>query len=478
MVFASPIFLWAFLPAVLLVLWSAPKRARNLIVSAASLVFYAWGAHEFVLLLLACMAVNFAAGQAIDSDALRARPGRRKAVLAATIAFDLSILVVWKYGTFALEQIADVRRALGDDVGDVIQIALPIGISFFTFHHISYIVDVYRGVRGAQKKPLEFITYISMFPQLVAGPIVRYNEIADQLPNDAPRDRWDDFTAGVPRFMLGLFKKVVIADALAPIADASFALDGGEMTTGAAWVGAIAYTLQIYFDFSGYSDMAIGLGRMLGFRLPENFRRPYSAVSITDFWRRWHISLSNWFRDYLYVPLGGNRKGPSRTYVNLSIVFLLTGLWHGANWTFIVWGVYHGAWMLIERATGLRTLPDATWHWPRRILTFLIVVVGWVFFRAPDLGTAFDVLGAMFWPTGGVLPPEVGVALGNQATVTLVVGLLVLLLPGSFVTGRWIEFGRGRLADAGRAVTTAVAGPYAALMVAAGTFSPFLYFQF
>lgn len=478
MVFASPVFLWAFLPGILIVLWTAPKKARNLLVSLASLVFYAWGAHEFVLLLLACMAVNFAAGQAIDSEAMHANPRRRKAILVATIAFDLGILAVWKYGTFALEQVADVREAFGGNAGDVLQIALPIGISFFTFHHISYIVDVYRGVRGAQKKPLEFVTYIAMFPQLVAGPIVRYNEIADQLPNDAPRNRWDDFTAGLPRFMLGLFKKVVIADALAPIADASFSLNPNDMTTGAAWVGAIAYTLQIYFDFSGYSDMAIGLGRMIGFRLPENFARPYSAHSVTDFWRRWHISLSNWFRDYLYVPLGGNRKGGGRTYVNLAIVFLLTGLWHGANWTFIVWGAYHGAWLLIERATGLRTLPRERWMWVRRAVTFLIVVVGWVFFRASDLGNAFDMLGAMFWPTGGALPPEVGVALGHQATFVLVASSLVVLLPGGFVLGRYLEFGEGRLPSAARALTTAVAGPYAALIVAAGTFSPFLYFQF
>jgi alginate O-acetyltransferase complex protein AlgI len=312
----------------------------------------------------------------------------------------------------------------------------------------------------------------------VAGPIGRYNTIADQLPNDAPRNRWEDFTAGLPRFMLGLYKKVVIADAIAPVADAGFALNPSDMTTTAAGLAAIAYTLQIYFDFSGYSDMAIGLGRMIGFRLPENFDRPYSAISITDFWRRWHISLSNWFRDYLYVPLGGNRKGNRRTYINLSIVFLLTGLWHGANWTFIVWGAYHGAWLLIDRATGLRTLPREVWTWPRRILTFLIVVVGWVFFRAPDLATAFDVLGAMFWPTGGALPPEVGVALGNQTTLIMALACFVVLLPGGFVLGRYLEFSEGRIPSAARGLTTAILGPYAALLVAAGTFSPFLYFQF
>jgi alginate O-acetyltransferase complex protein AlgI len=478
MVFSSPIFLWAFLPVLLVAVWVFPKRARNLIVSIASLVFYAWGAHEFVLLLLACMAVNFAAGQAIDSEALHQNPRRRKLVLIATVAFDLSILAVWKYGTFSLSQIADVRQALGSNVGDVLQIALPIGISFFTFHHISYIVDVYRGVRGAQKKPLEFVTYIAMFPQLVAGPIVRYNEIADQLPNDAPRNRWDDFTAGLPRFMWGLFKKVVIADAIAPIADASFQLDPSNMTTGAAWIGALAYTLQIYFDFSGYSDMAIGLGRMIGFRLPENFRRPYSAISITDFWRRWHISLSNWFRDYLYVPLGGNRKGNGRTYVNLSLVFLLTGLWHGANWTFIVWGAYHGGWLLIERATGLRTLPAQRWTVLRRAATFLIVLVGWVLFRAPDLSTAGSMLGHMFWPHGGALPPEVAVALNHQSTLIVILAALVVFLPGGFVMGRYLQFSQGRIPSFARGLSTAVVGPYAAMLVAAGTFSPFLYFQF
>ncbi len=478
MVFSSAIFLWAFLPLVLIAVWTFPKRARNLIVSVSSLIFYAWGAHEFVLLLIACMAVNFAAGQIIDSEAMHANPRRRRAVLAATVIFDLSILGVWKYGTFSLEQIQAVREAFGADAADVLQIALPIGISFFTFHHISYIVDVYRGVRGAQKKPLEFITYISMFPQLVAGPIVRYNEIADQLPSDAPRNRWDDFTAGLPRFLWGLFKKVVIADAIAPIADASFALEPSNLTTTAAWIGALAYALQIYFDFSGYSDMAIGLGRMLGFQLPENFRRPYSAISITDFWRRWHISLSNWFRDYVYIPLGGNRHGNHRTYFNLALVFLLTGIWHGADWTFIVWGAYHGAWLLIERATGLRTLPEQRWHWVRRLATFLIVVVGWVFFRADDMSNALTMLSHMFWPHGVGLPPEVQVAMSNQTTVFAVLGLLTLLLPGSYVTGRFMQFGEGRLPTLVRGLSTAVAGPYAAILVAAGTFSPFLYFQF
>ncbi len=302
--FASPVFLWYFMPAVLVALWLAPKRARNVVVAAASLLFYTWGAGEFVLMLLACVAVNFAAGRLIGEPGQGRPQHQRRLLLAAVVVFDLSVLVVWKYGSFGLNQVADVANAFGADFGAVAAIALPIGISFFTFHNISYVVDVYRGVRAPQTKPLQFLTYIVMFPQLVAGPIVRYHEIADQLPADQPRDRMEDFAAGFPRFALGLFKKVVIADSIAPIADSAFALPDGGVTTTAAWLGTFAFTLQIYFDFSGYSDMAIGLGKMLGFRLPENFNRPYSAVSITDFWRRWHMSLSRWFRDYLYIPLG------------------------------------------------------------------------------------------------------------------------------------------------------------------------------
>jgi alginate O-acetyltransferase complex protein AlgI len=325
------------------------------------------------------------------------------------------------------------------------------------------------------------VCYITLFPQLVAGPIVRYHEIEAQL-RDVRTRRMSDFADGFPRFAHGLFKKVVIADTIAPVADAAFATAGaGGTTTAVAWLGALAYTVQIYFDFSGYTDMAIGLARMFGFRLPENFARPYSAVSVTDFWRRWHLSLSRWFRDYLYIPLGGNRGSPWRTYRNLSIVFLLTGLWHGANWTFIVWGAFHGALLIFERATGLDQPPKGIARVVvRRLVTLLLVVVGWVFFRSPSMAVAWSMLGDMFWPAGAAISDLVDAALTRQREVTLALSMLVVLLPGWLVIGRILddERRRDRTAQALRVVASSILAPIGALTVAAGTFSPFLYFQF
>jgi alginate O-acetyltransferase complex protein AlgI len=371
-----------------------------------------------------------------------------------------------------------VADAFGADLGTVASIALPIGISFFTFHNISYVVDVYRGERPPQPRFLSFLTYIVMFPQLVAGPIVRYKEIDDQLPANRPRSRLDDFTAGFPRFALGLFKKVVVADSIAPMADSVFNLPASEVTTPAAWIGATAFALQIYFDFSGYSDMAIGLGRMLGFRLPENFNRPYSAVSMTDFWRRWHMSLSRWFRDYLYIPLGGSRGSAGETYRNLFIVFFLVGLWHGAEWTFIVWGLYHGVLLATERATGLRRLPDGRLQALRRAATLVLVTIGWVPFRAEDMGQAGDVLGAMFAFDFAALPVAVDAAATNRATFVFALAALVFLLPRDFVAGRFLDFARSRVAYGARLVVASVGALVAGVLVATGSFSPFLYYQF
>jgi alginate O-acetyltransferase complex protein AlgI len=340
---------------------------------------------------------------------------------------------------------------------------------------MSYTIDVARGRARHLRSPVDFALYVSLFPQLIAGPIVRYHEIADQMRGR--RTRLDGVAEGVLRFSHGLVKKVVVADAVAAVADAAFALPGSGLTTASAWIGLAAYTVQIYFDFSGYSDMAIGLGKILGFTFPENFRRPYSALSITDFWRRWHITLSNWFRDYLYVPLGGNRGGAATTYRNLVIVFLLTGLWHGANWTFVVWGAYHGGLLILERLTGQRSVRRASWAPLRRLVTFVLVMLGWAVFRADSLGHAADYLSALFtWQSGLAL--QVADALTVKATVTLVAAGTVVLLPGSFVTGRFLAAGASRWAPAARFVVMAAALPYAVLLIASGTFSPFLYLQF
>lgn len=478
MSFVSPAFLWYFMPVALAGLWLLPKRARNVWVALASVVFYAWGAGEFVLVLLGAVAVNFCVGLLFDSERVGGVPARRKALLVGAVVFNVSILVAWKYLPFASRQVQEALRALGPNVDWAVRIALPIGISFFTFHHISYVVDVYRRVRPPQRNVMRFMVYILMFPQLIAGPIVRYHQIDDQLPVDHPRDRMDDFAAGFPRFALGLFKKVVIADAIAPLVDAVYGLPAGQVNTSAAWIGALAYTLQIYFDFSGYTDMALGLGKMLGFRLPENFDRPYSAVSMTDFWRRWHMSLTRWFRDYVYIPIGGNRGTTARTCRNLMFVFVLTGIWHGAGWTFVVWGLYHGLLLVGERLTGLRDMRDPRWEPLRRAVVMLLVIIGWVPFRSESLAQAKTILAAMFVPDLGPLPAAVESQLTNATTLIFVLAGLVVLIPRSFVLGRYLDAARTRLATGTRFAFSALAAPYAAVLVAAGTFSPFLYFRF
>lgn len=477
MSFASPLFLWYFMPAVLAAVLLAPRSWRNGVIVVASLVFYAVGAGATTLLLLGAMVVNYLVGPSLEPDDWDLAPVRRRRLLIGVITFDVAVLVIWKYAGFAGEQAAALAGFTGVE-SPVVELALPIGISFYTFHNISYVVDIYRGERPALRNPVSFATYISMFPQLVAGPIVRYREIADQLPQRRTH-RLDDVAAGFPRFALGLTKKVVIADSLAPVVDACFATPADQMTTAIAWLGAVGYTLQLYFDFSGYSDMAIGLGRMLGFRLPENFARPYSSASITEFWRRWHMSLSRWFRDYVYVPLGGNRAGARTTYRNLLIVFVLVGFWHGANWTFLLWGLYHGALLVLERSRGWQlasTEPGASVA--RRALTLLLVVVGWVLFRSPDAGYALTMLRHMLVLDFAGLSDVVNAALTNQRLLILLLAALVALLPTRPVTGPYLESVRTRPASALRLTVMTAGLAYSALLVATGTFSPFLYYQF
>jgi alginate O-acetyltransferase complex protein AlgI len=440
-------------------------------VAVASLIFYAWGAGADVLLLLACMVVNFSAGLLVDSERLASREQLRIVVLVTAIVFDVSVLLVFKYADFASRQLHNVDAGV-----TTLHYLLPVGISFYTFHHLSYVVDVYRHSRKAQRSPLQFATYIAMFPQLIAGPIVRYHEIADQL-TDTKRNRFQDFADGFPRFAWGLSKKVLIADTVAPIANAVFVAHPHTLNTEAAWIGALAFTVQIYFDFSGYTDMALGMAHMFGFRLPENFSRPYSAASITDFWHRWHMSLSRWFRDYVYIPLGGNRSGERRTYLNLYLVFALVGFWHGANWTFLVWGLYHGTLLVIERITGVgRTVRDRTNVFGRTV-TMLLVIVGWVLFRATSIGQAGTILHLMFVPNFAA-SHVVAAAANRQSALVLTLSMLVFVIPPGFVTGRWLDSSLGRRATIARLGIAAVTAPCALLIVAAGTFSPFLYYRF
>jgi alginate O-acetyltransferase complex protein AlgI len=441
------------------------------VLGLGSLFFYGYGARGLIAILLVAMLVNYTAGRLLEVPDLTAR-GKR-AVMAVAVVVDVGILGYWKYSGFVHQQLVDVSSVFGGHAHTVSHVALPIGISFYTFHHLSYLIDVRRGQARPLHKPMDFVAYIAMFPQLIAGPVVRFHEISDQLRDDR-QDRLGDLAAGFPRFALGLAKKVVVADNLAPVADAVFGLHG-DRTFASAWLGVACYTLQIYFDFSGYSDMAIGLGRMFGFRLPENFARPYSATSITDFWRRWHMSLSRWFRDYLYIPLGGNRGGTRKTYRNLVVVFALTGLWHGASWNFLLWGLYHGSLLIWERRRRDQLAVPSPLS---RARTLLFVMIGWVLFRATGVGSALAVLGSMLVPVSWHLNPDVAVALTSERLTVLCLAALVVLLPRDFVAGRALDDARGPVAGAARLAVSTVGATTAAVLVVAGTFSPFLYYQF
>ena len=389
MVFSSLTFLFLFLPIVLFLLSLCRKIPyQNTLLFLSSVLFYAWGGVSYTLILLISIIVNFFAGNAIQKSIRY-----RKLWFSIGIILDLSALVFFKYANFLVDNFNILNGLFGISPIILKDIVLPIGISFYTFQAISYLTDVYRGQVRAQTNFIRLGTYIALFPQLIAGPIIRYHEIEPQLSQRC--FSWENMYEGIKRFCFGLARKVLIANQLAVIADDIFSRAPDTLTSATAWLGALVYSLQIYYDFAGYSDMAIGLGRMFGFRFPENFNFPYIAESIRGFWRRWHITLSAWFKDYLYIPLGGNRKGKVRTYLNLYIVFFLTGLWHGASWTFVIWGLLHGTFMVIERV-GFGNLLEKTLKPVRILYTLLVVVTAWVFFRADNLPAAVHYLGRMF----------------------------------------------------------------------------------
>lgn len=389
MVFSSPTFLFLFLPLVLGTYFLVPVSLRNVLLLSASLFFYAWGEAFYVLIMLASIAVNYIFGVWIDRFQ---DEGLRKLLIVIVLIANLLGLAFFKYANFLVDNLNNVLSIFGIPSLEIGPVHLPIGISFFTFQAMSYVIDVYRKEAPAQKNPINIALYIALFPQLIAGPIVRYHDIAKQLV--VRTIELPGIAYGIKRFIIGLGKKVLIANLMGNVADEIFALSANDLSTPVAWLGIIAYSLQIYFDFSGYSDMAIGLGYMFGFKFLENFNYPYISQSITEFWRRWHISLSSWYRDYLYIPLGGNRKGALRTYFNLLTVFILCGIWHGASWSFIIWGLYHGAFLVIERA-GFSKVIESIWRPLRHIYVILIFIFGWVFFRAETLGQATSYIGTL-----------------------------------------------------------------------------------
>jgi alginate O-acetyltransferase complex protein AlgI len=395
MVFSNLTFVCLFLPIVLALYHGAPHSIRNLVLVVASMVFYVWGGRIAIVLVLASIGVNFALGQAIAA----ADGTRRTRLIRWSVAGNLLVLIVFKYTNFLIDNANVMLEAAWGVALPNPHVPLPLGISFITFHILSYLIDVYRGVAEPQRSPVSFGLYILNFPQLVAGPIIRYSPMAPQLPRRPIA--FDDLDIGITRFVAGLAKKLLIANPVGGVADQLFAIEPADLPTWALWLAVTCYALQIYFDFSGYSDMAIGIARMFGFRFPENFNYPYAATSIQDFWRRWHITLSAWFRDYVYVPLGGNRGPMWRTTLNLWIVFLLCGAWHGASWNFIIWGLWHGLFLSIERIAAVQRLLALMPNALRTVYVLLIVLIGWVFFRQPSLELALDMLWRMFVPQSG-----------------------------------------------------------------------------
>lgn len=393
MVFSSTVFLFIFLPLVLFINFLLKREYRNIFLLLASLVFYAWGEGLLVLLMLFSITINYIGGIGM-AYFYEKKHKITKVILGLSIAVNLLLLFYYKYANFIVEIFQELGYYLNYDHESIL---LPIGISFFTFQGISYLIDVYRRETPEQRNIFHLGLYISFFPQLIAGPIVRYHDVAQQIKNRSITVSL--FKEGIIRLIRGLAKKIILANNAALIADQVFSIPANEISTGSAWLGILCYTIQIYFDFSGYSDMAIGLGKMFGFNFKENFNYPYISISIQDFWRRWHISLSTWFRDYLYIPLGGNRKGVNKTYRNLVIVFFITGLWHGASWNFIFWGLFHGAFLILERSNILNTK-----NWPlvfQHLYVLIVVIVGWVFFRAETMTDAFTYLKSMLGFTTG-----------------------------------------------------------------------------
>lgn len=391
MVFSAPIFLFYFLPIFLLIYYFLPQKYKNSFLLIASILFYAWGAPKFIPFILGSILIDFFIVRKLD----KSPDAQRKPLLILSLLLNVGLLAWFKYANFFAENILSIFQWMNWHSFTWNNILLPIGISFFTFQKISYSVDVYRKKSQPFDSIANYALYILMFPQLIAGPIIRYNEIKDQIIDRSQNSGFDDLLIGFIRFMVGLAKKVLIANVLAEQVDAIFAVSPDYFSSGTAWIGMLAFTFQIYFDFSGYSDMALGLGKMMGFNFPENFNFPYISQSITEFWKRWHITLGKWMQDYLYIPLGGNRVPIKRMYLNLIIVFLISGLWHGAAWTFVFWGAYHGLFLILDKLFLLK-FNQKIGRIPSIIITFFIAMFGWVIFRADSISYAIDYLQKLF----------------------------------------------------------------------------------
>ncbi len=472
MVFSSSTFLMAFLPLTLLLYYGVGVAltknvtVKNCILLLASLVFYAWGEPVYIVLMLLSILFNFAAGRVIDSALSDGRTGLAKFQFIADVVYNLAVLGFFKYADFVVD---NINGLFGAHIPPL-ELPLPIGISFYTFQILSYIIDLYTGKIRVQKNLVSFALYISLFPQLIAGPIVKYKEIEEQLVGR--KESLVKYSRGMARFVVGLAKKLLLANTLGAVYSGIQAMDVGSLSALTAWTGIACYTLQIYFDFSGYSDMAIGLGSMFGFRFNENFNYPYIATSITDFWRRWHISLSSWFRDYVYIPLGGNRRKTPRVIFNLMVVWLLTGLWHGAAWNFVLWGMFYGVLLIFEKYVLGDLLPRIPTP-VRWLTTMVLVMCGWVLFSAPDLTGALLYFKAMFGGAAGFTD-------GNGAYL-LSTNLAVLVLGAFCATPAYrhiLDRVDPRWVSRAKFVAYPLLFALCVVFMVSETYNPFLYFRF
>ncbi|OIK16327.1 membrane-bound O-acyltransferase family protein [Bacillus sp. MUM 116] len=472
MLFTSTVFLFLYLPIVLTLYYIVPRKLKNTLLLVASLFFYAWGEPKFLLILIFFILINYIF--AILVDKYRDHTVRVKWLLALTVIVNLSMLGIFKYANFF---VTNVNSLFGSSIV-LNHIALPLGISFFTFQGLSYVIDVYRKDGKAQRNIINMAMYKALFPQLIAGPIVRYQTVADQITDR--KETVEKFAVGTKRFIIGLAKKMILANNCGWVADQIFSMPADHLSVGLAWIGAICYSLQIYFDFSGYSDMAIGLGKMFGFDFLENFNYPYISRSATEFWRRWHISLGTWFKDYLYIPLGGNRGTTFQSYRNLFIVWLATGFWHGAAWTFIAWGLYYGVLIMLEKAFLLKVLkriPKVFQH----LYALFAVIIGWVFFRAETFGYAFGYLKSMFGANGNSLWDQQAVYYSTQYGIIILLAIIVSIpvfnlirnfLPKGRNAGN--VFSRNLIVSAGYVLIFFLS----LVSVVSSTFNPFIYFRF
>lgn len=469
MLFSSLVFIWYFLPAVFFLYVLIPwKSGKNGVLLAASLFFYAWGEPKYIILMMLSVLINYLFGLMLDRTDGK---GIRQLLLALCLAVNLGLLGYFKYFNFLAEL---VNLLAGGARIPLRQISLPIGISFYTFQALSYVIDVYRRDISVQKNPFYLALYISFFPQLIAGPIVKYHDIEAQIAERVSTLPMQAY--GIKRFSYGLGKKVILANAFAQAADRILALPGKELGTAITWFGILVYTLQIYYDFSGYSDMAIGLGQMFGFDFMENFNYPYLSDSVSEFWRRWHISLSTWFKEYLYIPLGGNRKGMARTCINLFLVFMATGLWHGASITFVLWGMYYGVLLVAERLFLRKWLEKNPWKWVNHLYTMAAVVFGWMLFRAEHMSVAKDwLINMLTWREG--LYPILMYAdfrlLFWMAAGILLCGPLQRLFPSLKE-----RLYRKTQTDVWDVIIMAAVVLYSTVLLVSNTYNPFIYFRF